>query len=201
MRATALKLVVCATLLLGACDGGPSEPAFVPEGSLSFAYQGPISGSYEATGVMEVQAGTLPQPVTGATAYRQDQLVNLLAFRAQSATRGDAFLMLLGQVAGTGQVSLDPIACQQQVLEGCRIGFFVPDVEVTQLQGPELPAGLLESAYVMVLGAVNVTTRTDRRIKGTFQGAAFRGGEQSLQNVLAISNGRFDLPVRPQGAP
>jgi hypothetical protein len=35
-------------------------------------------------------------------------------------------------------------------------------------------------------------------VKGTFQAAAFRANQQSLQNALTISNGQFDLPIRPQ---
>lgn len=200
MRGVDLRAGLCAVVLLAGCDGSPSEPRFDPVGSISFAYSGVISGSYEARGVMEVEQGAIPAPVTGATAYLQDDLMNLLAFRAQTSTRGDAFTLLLGAVPGTGSLPLDPLSCQQQVLASCRIGFFVPDVDVTQLTGPDL-ASLLEITYVLVLGNVEVTTRTDRRIRGTFQAIAFRGNEENLQNSLTITNGSFDLPIRPQNGP
>lgn len=194
-----LTIGLCLAMLLSGCDSPSAPEQFDPVGTLSFTYQGAaISGTFQATGEMQLSGSTIPQPVTGATAYRQENQLNLLAFRTQSASRGDAFSLLLGEVTTTGPLSLDPLACQQQASANCRVGFFVPDVDSAELTSVTDLSALLQKSYVLVLGSINVTSRTDLRVKGTFQAAAFRANQQSLQNALTISNGQFDLPIRPQ---
>jgi hypothetical protein len=199
MYAVRLTLALCLTLLLAGCDNPSAPESFNPVGTLSFTYQGAtISGTFQATGEMQLSSGAAPQPITGATAYRQDNQLSLLAFRTQTASRGDAFSLLLGEVAATGSLPLDPIACQSQASTTCRIGFFVPDLDPAELTSVTDLSVLLQKSYVLVIGSINVTSRTDLRVKGTFQAVAFRANEQSLQNALTISNGQFDLPIRPQ---
>jgi hypothetical protein len=194
-----LTIGLCLAFLLSGCDSPSAPERFDPVGTLSFTYQGAtLSGTFQATGEMQLSGSTIPQPVTGATAYRQENQLNLLAFRTQSASRGDAFSLLLGEVTTTGPLSLDPLACQQQASANCRVGFFVPDVDSAELTSVTDLSVLLQKSYVLVLGSINVTSRTDLRVRGTFQAVAFRANEQSLQNALTISNGEFDLPVRPQ---
>ena len=199
MHAVHLRLGLCVTLLLSGCDSPSTPEKFDPVGTLSFTYQGAtLSGTFQTTGEMQISSGTIPQPVTGATAYRQENQLSLLAFRTQAASRGDAFSLLLGEVTTTGPLSLDPLSCQQQTSANCRIGFFVPDLDPAELTSVTDLSVLLQKSYVLALGSINVTSRTDLRVKSTFQAVAFRANEQSLQNALTISNGQFDLPVRPQ---
>jgi hypothetical protein len=194
-----LTIGLCLAMLLSGCDSPSAPEQFDPVGTLSFTYQGAaISGTFQATGEMQIGGGAVPQPVTGATAYRQENQLNLLAFRTQSASRGDAFSLLLGEVATTGPLSLDPLACQQQASANCRVGFFVPDVDSAELTGAPDLATFLQRTYVLVPTSINITSRTDLRIKGVFQGIALRANQQSLQNTLLISSGQFDLPIRPQ---
>lgn len=198
VRPRFLGLACCIAVLWG-CGDGPSGPErFDPVGTLQFTYRGPISGTFEATGEMQVQPGTLPQPVTGATAYRQENALSLLAFRVKTPSRGDLFAVHVGEAGQPGTIQLDPLSCQQQSLAGCRVGIFLPDVDATALADSTDLRALAERGYVLLLGSVTITSRTDLRVRGTFQGIAFRGGEQSLQNALTISNGRFDLPIRPE---
>lgn len=199
MHAVRLKLGLCLALLLSGCDSPSTPERFDPVGTLSFTYQGAtISGTFQATGEMQLSSGTVPQPVTGATAYRQENHLNLLAFRTQAASRGDAFSLLLGEVTTTGPLQLSPLSCQQQASASCRIGFFIPDLDPAELTSVPDISVLLQKSYVLVLGSINITSRTELRVKGTFQATAFRANEQSLQNALTISNGQFDLPVQPQ---
>jgi hypothetical protein len=201
MRTIALLLAsIAAVALLSGCSRSPSEPQeeFNPVGSVSFSYQGSRAGVYHAAGEMQIQSGGLPQPGTGATAFQQENLLSLFAFRSQSASRGDFFSMVLGEVGEPGSFALDPLACQQQVFAQCRSGFFIPDLDPAELGEAADLTAVVDRTYVMVLGNVTVTARTPMRVRGTFQGVAFRANTQVAQNMIIISGGQFDLPVRPQ---
>jgi hypothetical protein len=198
--ASLLLLLTASAALLPACGSSPSEPGetFDPVGTVTFTFQGARTGTFAATGEMQVAGGGLPQPVTGATAFQGDNLLNVFGYRARTASRGDFFSLQLGEVAVAGTYALDPLACQQQTMARCRIGFFVPDLDPSELQGSFDLAALSERTYVLVLGSVTVTARTPMRVRGTFQGVAFRANEQAIQNMLTVNGGTFDLPIRPQ---
>jgi len=201
MRALPLLLMLSASLaLLSGCERSPSEPEeqFDPSGTVSFSYRGAQTGTYHAAGEMQIQPDGLPQLASGATAYQHENLLNVFAFRSQSANRGDLFSLLLGEVSGAGSFQLDPLACQQQALAQCRLGFFIPDLDPTEFDESFDVSAVAENAYVLVLGNVTITARTPMRVRGTFQGVAFRANEQLIQNMMTISNGQFDLPLRPQ---
>lgn len=183
--------------MLGGCDS-PSKPEeFDPVGTLSFSYQGAISGTFQATGALDIQPGTVPAAATGATAVREEESLALVAFQSRAAGRGDAFALLLGD-AEKGTLQLNPTACQQQPAPECRIGIFVPDVDATELPNTQDPSELMAKSYVLVLGAVEVVSRTRLRIKGTFQAVAVRADNPGLQNTINIGQGQFDLPIRPE---
>jgi hypothetical protein len=193
-----LATTLVALLVATACGPTSTEPErFNPSGSLSFSYGGGISGTFQATGVMDSStAGVLPTATAGATAVLRDSTVSLVAFQSRSQGRGDAFTLLLGQANGTGTVQMDPFGCQGQSAATCRLGVFVPDVSATELAAAQDPAALASKSYVIILGSVTITSRTQMRIRGTFSGTAVRADQQSLQGTLLISNGRFDLPIR-----
>jgi hypothetical protein len=193
-RALALSLV-----LVAACGRSPVEPErYDPVGTISFTYSGARSGSYQVTGELQLGSAEAPRPAPGAAAFTRDSVLAIVGWRSDGGTRGDYFTLLLGVVAAEGSVQLDPVACAQQAFDRCRVGVFAPDIDPAALPGgaADLPA-LAGAAYVMALGAVNVTARSDLRVRGTFQGIAFRGNEQSIQNMITI-NGQFDVPVRPE---
>jgi hypothetical protein len=191
-----LAMALCAGVL-GGCDS-PSKPEeFDPVGTLSFSYQGAISGTFQATGAIDAQPGTVPAATTGATAVREEESIALVAFQARGAGRGDAFALLLGD-AEKGTLQLNPTACQQQPAPECRIGIFVPDVAATDLPTTRDPSELMAKSYVLVLGSVAVVSRTRLRIKGTFQAVAFRADDPGFQNTINIGQGQFDLPIRPE---
>jgi hypothetical protein len=201
MRTIPLLLVLSASLaLLSGCGQSPSEPReeFNPVGSVSFSYQGSRAGVYHAAGEMQLQSGGIPQLGTGATAFQQENLLSVFGFRSQSVSRGDFFSLVLGEVREPGSFPLDPLACQQQAFAQCRSGFFIPDLDPAEFRESIDLASLADRTYVMVLGNVTVTARTPMRVRGTFQGVAFRANTQVAQNMIIISAGQFDLPVRPQ---
>jgi hypothetical protein len=201
MRTIRLLLVLPAiAALLSGCGRSPSEPPeeFNPVGSVSFSYQGARAGVYHAAGEMQIQSGGLTQLGAGATAFQQENLLSVFAFHSQGVNRGDFFSLVLGEVRETGSFPLDPLACQQQVLVQCRSGFFIPDLDPAELGQSFDFSAVAERTYVLVLGNVTVTARTPMRVRGTFQGVAFRANTQVAQNMIVINNGQFDLPVRPQ---
>jgi len=196
-RTLYLAVALCAGVL-GGCDSPSKAEEFDPVGTLSFTYQGAISGTFQATGAIEAQPGTVPAAETGATAVREEESIALVAFQARAAGRGDAFALLLGD-AEKGTLQLNPTACQQQQpAPECRIGIFVPDVAATDLPNIQDPTELMAKSYVLVLGSVEVVSRTRLRIRGTFQAVAFRADEPGFQSTINIGQGKFDLPIRPE---
>ena len=190
-------LWVCCAVLLAACDGGTESEVLDPSGTVRFAYRGPISGSYEATGELQVGEGALPRPATGATAVRRDSLLAVLAFQHSGGTRGDGFSLILGALRKTGSYNIDALGCQTAP-GSCRVGVFARDLDAAMLTASPDTAGLGANAYVMVFGNVNVTRLTDLRVRGTFNGFAVRLSDQNLLNPVTITGGEFDVPIPPQ---
>lgn len=180
------------------CRDSTAPEVFDPVGTLSFAYQGTASGSFNATGPLDIGPDMLPQPVTGATAFDEQGVLSLIASRERADSRLDLFWIMLGDVKGPGVLPLDPLQCSEESIAACRVGFFVPDVDPAELlQAPDVDR-LLEAAYVMVMGQVNITSLTPLRVRGTFTGNAARLVDESLQGLVLITGGTFDLPRRPQ---
>jgi hypothetical protein len=200
MRALLSKVlgVVCCAAVLGACDGGTGSEELDPVGTVSFTYRGAVSGSYQATGELQLRSGTLPQPATGATAYRQDSVLAVLAFKTEGGARGDGFTLVLGALTEKGSYAFDPLACQSQASGACRIGVFAPGLDAAQLAATPDAAALAANAYVLVLGSVNVTRLTELRVRGTFSGTAVRASDPTLASAVTISRGEFDVPIPPR---
>jgi hypothetical protein len=193
-------LLAASIAMLSGCERSSVEPqeVFDPVGSVSFSYRGARTGTFVASGEMQIQSASLPQFATGATAFKQDGLLNVFAFHGPTPNRGDFFALLLGEVSAPGSFPFDPVACAQQVFTQCRLGFFVPDLDRQEFDDQFDLSALSETAYVLVLGNIRITAHTPMRVRGTFQGIAFRGNEQTIQNLITVTSGKFDLPVRPQ---
>ena len=190
--------VLCCAAALGACDGGTGSDELDPVGTVSFSYRGAVTGSYQARGELQLRGGTLPQPATGATAFRQDSILAVLAFRTEDGARGDGFSLLLGALTETGSYAFDPLACQAQSAGACRVGVFAPGLDAAQLATTPDAAALAANAYVLVLGSVNVTRLTDVRVRGTFSGTAVRASDPTLSSAVTITRGEFDVPIPPR---
>lgn len=198
MRRTLVKVLgaACAAAVLAGCEGSTSPEKLDPVGTVRFTYRGALTGTYEATGELQVQAGTVPQPATGATAYRQDSTLAVLAFRSAGGTRGDGFTLLLGPLKSTGSFAFDPVACQGAAASGCRVGAFAPGLDAATLTTTD-PARLAAGAYILAIGSVNVTRLSKVRLRGTFSGTAVPLSNPTLQNTISITNGEFDVPIPP----
>jgi hypothetical protein len=195
MRSTVLFL---ATVLLSAgCGGSVTAPeAFNPSGTLSFTYSGSITGSFAATGELVMPQGDLPAAITGAGAWRQQEQLAFAASRADGV-HVDVFSLILGDVTQTGTFAINVAACVSTPAQ-CRVGFFLPQLDVSELSsGPDIEA-LRERGFTMIAGDVTVTSISTTRVRGTFRGLAVRGTEVSLVNTITITNGTFDLPLRVQ---
>ncbi len=198
------KFVCCFCLLLlpllASCDRNPTETeeVFDPSGSLSFTYGGAVSGTYQATGEIHLDANGLGlvQFGTGASALQRGGALAMVAFRGASAPRGDFVALVLGEVAQPGTFPLNVLACEQQNIPQCRFGFFAPDVDPAEFEGVGDPTQLGERTYVLVTGSVTITHLTSMRVRGTFQASGLRDNQPGPENLITISSGVFDLPVR-----
>jgi hypothetical protein len=195
MRSTVLFLI--AALLSAGCGDSVTEPEpFNPSGTLSFTYSGAINGSFAATGELVMPQGDVPAAVTGAGAWRQQEQLAFAASRTDGA-HVDAFSLILGDVTQTGTIAINVAACVSTPAQ-CRVGFFLPQVAVSELSSaPDIEA-LRARAFTMIAGDVTVTSISAMRVRGTFRGLAVRGTEVSLQHTITITNGTFDLPLRAQ---
>ena len=188
----------CTMAALAGCGEPTSTEKLHPAGTVRFSYRGALTGTYEAAGELRVQAATAGPPATGATAFRQDSTLAVLAFRGVGGTRGDGFTLLLGALRSTGTFAFDPTACQSAAAGGCRVGAFAPGLDATALVASADPAQLAAGAYVLALGSVTVTRLSDTRLRGTFSGTAVPLRNPTLQNTLFISGGEFDVPIPPR---
>jgi hypothetical protein len=192
-------LILSAVVLLTSCGRGSTDPEpFDPIGSLSFTYRGGITGTFSSAGTLEIAADNSFSPVTGASAYRQQDRLALVASYADAPPRADIFSLLLGDVRRSGSFQIDPAPCAGGSLAECRVGFFLPEVAASEWTGtPDLET-VRNRSYLMITGDVTITSISETRVKGSFRGIALRGNEPSLQNTITISNGAFDLPLRPR---
>jgi hypothetical protein len=190
-------LWVCCAAVLAACDGGTEAEVLDPVGTVRFGYRGAITGSYEASGELQLRDGAVLQAATGATAVRRDSLLAVVAFQHKGGTRGDGFSLILGALGKTGSYSIDALSCQAAP-GNCRVGVFARDLDAAMLTTPPDSAAVASNAYVLAFGSVNVTRLTDVRVRGTFSGIAVRLSDQNPQNPVTITNGEFDVPIPPR---
>jgi hypothetical protein len=178
-------------LVAAGCGSNPVEvERFDPVGMLAFQYTGAASGSFATTGVLDIGSGGAFMPVSGATAYREGEVLAMVASSTADAPRFDLFGFFLGDIGQAGSFLIDPMACRSVTL--CRTGFFAPSLDPAEWSGTLEPEVLLQMGFLMITGEVTVVTLTPLRARGTFRGVAVRDG-----TLLFISGGTFDLPVRP----
>jgi hypothetical protein len=195
MRSTVLFLV--AALLCAGCGRSVTAPEpFNPSGTLSFTYSGAINGTFAATGELAMPQGDVPAAVTGAGAWRQQDQLAFAASRADGV-HVDVFSLILGDVTQNGTFTINVAACVSTPAQ-CRVGFFLPQLDVSELSSAPDVEALRAWGYTMIAGDVTVSSISTTRVKGTFRGLAVRGTEVSLLNTITITNGTFDLPLRVQ---
>ena len=178
------SLVLCLALLLPLAACGDDDPVGPdPTGSLSFNYNGDISGTFSVSGEPRLTSTGLPQnPFAVATTEGG----SLLVFGARPAT-GNKFdlVRIEGELgAGTFQVCSAPSA-------DCPGGIF--------LLGLNDALNSFDQAYVLTSGTVTVSEVNGERVRGSFQGTAVRldpaTGQRDPTRTITISNGQFDAPV------
>jgi hypothetical protein len=180
---------IAVTAFLAGCGdaGGPVVPD--PAGSLSFSYSGAVSGSFTATGELSLLEIS-PEPQTGAAAMREGDMLVIAASHVRDDGRADLFTITLSGAHQPGAYALDAAGCAQQPPTSCRLAMLLRDVEPAALGRP----GLLDEAYIFVLGQVTITALSSARVRGTFHATGFSAAAAG-QPPVTLTNGSFDVPV------
>lgn len=171
--ATKAWLPVVLVIAVGACGNGVG-PTVVPEGTLRFAYQGEIEGSFDVT-------GAYPPPGQDCTAC---------AF-ARPTVQGD-------RLAIAGSRSRDDLRDNLTftIPYPTQPGQYVLEAPSNFAYG--IPAhGTPKYAFRMVSGEVIITELEDGRIRGEFSGEGEDIAYLPEDTVwrVEIVRGTFDLPV------
>ena len=191
-------LLSCAALVsLAACNGaegigGPEDDA----GSLRFSHTAIAqlsAGAYDAEG--EVVLSGTGQFTLGDW-----------AFAMQSASSADGLVVMASRPSSTGGGRHDfaMIDLPRNVQSGttlntsfdCAFGGGGDSCAEMRVSFRLTPQGDNPDYGCNLSGQVRVTTRTARRIAGTFSGEAFCNGPASnIQQTMQITGGTFDVPI------
>lgn len=177
-----------------ACGDGGTEPE-LQTGSLSFSYSGAESGTFAATGPLDVDGGAPTSDGAAAQSYGTT-FTRIAAVRMAGSNQADIIQFALPAVTGPGSFSLD-MECLSASYGGFTCPFAVIGLSVpTQSPPPGSPTVLPDGLYAFASGTITVTSVTATRIVGTFSGSA-----QSIEfdpsagaEVITVTNGTFDVP-------
>ncbi len=184
-------------LLLSGCGKdatGPQETA----GSVSFTYGGAVSGSFQASGNLELDAQGRPQFGNWAAAEREGTELAIFAFQTRTDPRGDLFVLELSNVSSPGTYALDFNGCEDietmslqnlpdlETLKNlstlsslqslqvsgraeCRIAALFPNFDTRNFRDDSQAIPPTE-LIVLLQGSVTVDAISNDRVRGTFQG-------------------------------
>ena len=185
----ALPLAVLFTLATACGDDstGPDDGE-LPSGSLSFSYDGAVSGTFSVSGAARLDANGEPEFGTWAVGGRDAATNNLAiaAFRARTAPSGDLFSFFMPSVTGPGTVAI----CD--FLEAdCEIAAaLVFDLNL------ETDIDVSDRFCVLNAGEIEVTTLRADRAVGSFSGMGICFTNASTSpDVITISSGSFNVPL------
>ena len=161
-------------LALGACGDGGTESENSNRGNLQFNYSGAETGSFEADGEFRRSAGT---DVTFSAAIIDGDSISLIGNEARTNGRSDLFAVVIPDRRGTSTCDVDDFDCEL-------FSFFA--INVTE------DFEDADTFFFGFSGTVNVTARTDNRLRGTFslEMEDFEG-----VGSLRVRNGTFDVPI------
>ena len=186
----ALPLAVLFALITACGDDstGPDDDGELPSGSLSFSYDGAVSGTFSVSGAARLGADGEPEFGTWAFGGR-DAATNDLAvaaFRARTAPSGDLFSFFMPSVTGPGTVAI----CD----------FLEADCEVAAALvfdlNLETDIDFSDRFCVLNAGEIEVTALRDDRAVGTFSGMGICFTDAGAStDVITISSGSFNVPL------
>ncbi|HET7464941.1 MAG TPA: hypothetical protein VFJ82_27100 [Longimicrobium sp.] len=178
-----------AVALLAACGDSTGSNTATGAGSLSFTYSGARAGSYSASG--EFQQNTtsfVKQPFAVGVRSQQGGVsaISIVSYLPVTSTTGHLVLLGIPEPAGTGSVDLSGNTCTDL----CPIALIAYDTN------PDLDEDASQ-LFGFVTGVVNITSKSNGHLRGTFSGTAenFAG-----DSVITITNGQFDVPIRSESS-
>lgn len=202
----AAGLIAC-----GSDDGtGPGDQGFgKDEGQIAFSYSGAkMKGEFRTRGALELDAKGNPMVGSFAAATQEKASVNG-APTDFTSIYGVNFRMPKMDMVGGFWTSIKtgkfPVAdgCdneypEDRVLPDCAGIFFMLDIDLMQWSDEVDSVPM----YFLTTGNVEVTSISNGRIRGTFQGTArlldFEASEDGFVAGadLTVTNGTFNLPIR-----
>lgn len=203
IRATGLLLLL--TTVLNCSDDDPSGPgADDADGVARFRYDGSgFSGNFDATGRFERDGFGVMKRQSFATGVDvtlpQQQLAyyGIVAAHFYPPDLDDLSILLSGQ--GEGDYPIIPSdECSLMIDEGSgRCSSVIFDFELSSNGGFSPKT----TSFELVSGMVSVTSISEGRIKGTFNGTARQFGAWGAEELyvpdieVKISGGAFDVPI------
>src|SRR5687768_12808585 len=174
---------------LAACGGGdgPTEPVATTN-SMSFAYSGAVSGSFDVSG----EGGPGDEGASGFKFAGPRTMLTIGGVKKLSATRATLMQLILPDVTAPRTFNLSDDVCLD-FNTTCPLAAFAPDIE----PGPPSlsPDADLDEFYLFTSGTVVVTSVSATRITGTFAGTAETLSLEGPPKTVTISNGKFDVAV------
>jgi hypothetical protein len=185
-RLFVFPLLAGAVFAAGCSDkGSPMDPDEGTIGSMSYAYEGDITGSFSASGRVPA---TSPEGKTWAFAMREGNSGPMLveASRQLQNNRYDHTLLAIhGSAPGTYAINGD---CGEEDCTGVLVFFGMETGDDADF----------DRMCTLSSGSITVASASNGRARGSFSGEGtcigFAGDEMMLES-FSVRNGQFDTPL------
>ena len=188
--------VLSAALAIAACEDTAGPSGSVPPGSLTLNYEGSVSGTFQASGALELEDGRAQGgsfAAAGENHFFPGQKLTLAAF-SPAATHEPTFLALtIPAVQGPASIEIDANCLDARQCARALLFFGV---------GPDRPHEDLEpkSEHLtceLESGTIELLPAPADRIRGTISGegyCVFDPREDALM-PFRVRSGSFDVPI------
>jgi len=188
MKRSASLIISSMFLFFGACSDGVTGPDETGPSSLTFAYQGPISGSFAAEQDCQSAGSLVNQTCARGLRYQNPGAVELSGTRLRPGEIADqVYLMIPGQ--STGTFAIDASTCPWWD-DRCATVFVV--LELLNVHGSQ-------ARYSCSLhsGTIRVTAASESRAIGEFSGTGVCADREMEADdpPFTITSGRFDVKL------
>ena len=180
-------LTASLALVLAACDNGPIDPPVDGPGTISFSYQGPISGTLAIEGDIRTDRPPLGQTAAYGQRYHNPQMIEARG----AAVNGDMIDGITVRVPShtTGSFNIDTSQCGW--LDDSCAGIFL-FLRLRNANGEQA-----KYSCTVQTGTIRLTAVSEARAKGVFQGSGECLDRDGGSPPIAISNGQFDVKLFP----
>ena len=182
-------IAVLATLaVIAGCSDGPTPPVVGFYGALSFTYTGGGGGTHTADGDFTT--------VTSANLYAQDWaygarsdeevVVGIVSNQPRSLTTHDMSILVINRLTtGSSSFSVD---CDPEVTDACTGFVFYRAV-------PNAGGAGYEAYCILTSGSVNLTTISNSRAQGTFNGSGLCFDVDFNDEPFTVTGGTFNVAL------